>query len=116
MVESEALVPSFVKVTLAPLTGAPEVSVTVPRMVPASTCAWRGCALKNVSSITAAIANHTRRIQVEIGFRFITDPPKALYTKPRKVCDSGQPLDHCKGTRPPLANPCAYCLCGQRPD
>src|SRR5260370_40105507 len=80
MVESEALVPSFVKVTLAPLIGAPEASETVPRMVPASTCARRGCALNNVNNITAVIANHARRIQVERGFRFITDPPKALYT------------------------------------
>src|SRR5579885_3439507 len=40
VVLSSAPVPSLVSVTLAPVTEAPEASVTVPRMLPVSTWAW----------------------------------------------------------------------------
>src|SRR5882724_202548 len=73
VVESEALVPSFVSVTVAPPITAPEASVTVPRMLPVSTWAWTGLELNSI--MLAAIANDIRRIQDETVFRFMTSSP-----------------------------------------
>src|ERR1700722_4832835 len=72
VVDRVALVPSLVRVTVAPRTSAPEASVTVPRMAPVSTWACRGKALRNRIPAAAAIANAARRIKIETAVALIT--------------------------------------------
>src|SRR5205814_368962 len=65
-----AAVPSFVSVTFAPLTTAPEGSVTVPVMEPVSTWAWSGRTLRMTPT---ARTKELRRIQEQAG-RFMSSP------------------------------------------
>src|SRR5581483_5396467 len=65
-----AAVPSLVSVTFAPLTTAPEGSVTVPVMEPVSTWACRG---RMPRTAEIAKANKVRRIQ-EDADRFMSSP------------------------------------------
>src|ERR1035438_3232213 len=72
VVESVALVPSLVRVTVAPRTCAPEASVTVPRMAPVSTWARRAEALRNRTTAPAAMASAARRINLETAVALIS--------------------------------------------
>src|SRR5437588_183059 len=69
VVERLAPVPSLISVTLAPLTTAPEVSVTAPVIEPVSTCA---CAMVVKSTAAANIASTAFRVQDEMPTRFMT--------------------------------------------
>src|SRR6266852_7242428 len=93
VVEREALVPSFVSVTVAAPITAPEASVTVPRMLPVSTWAWTGLELK--SMMLTAIANTVCRIQEETDVRFMTTLPKASRLSVKRF-----PAFECKRVHP----------------
>src|SRR5215469_5021107 len=70
VVVSSAPVPSLVRVMVAPLRTAPDASVTVPEMLPVSTCAGRRLALK--SKATIAKAQDNRPIEDDSVFPLIT--------------------------------------------
>src|ERR1700730_10865393 len=72
VVDRVALVPSLVRVTVAPRTSAPEASVTVPRIAPVSTWARRGETIRNRTATPAAIASAVRRINIETAVALIT--------------------------------------------
>jgi hypothetical protein len=71
VVDRDALVPSLVTVTVAPLIWAPEVSVTVPRMAPASTCACAGELVRNSNRAATAKLRDARRINSDTGVLLI---------------------------------------------
>jgi hypothetical protein len=64
-------VPSFTTETVAPLTEAPEVSLTVPKIAPASTCACAGELVKNIISAATANVRDARRINTDTGVLLI---------------------------------------------
>src|ERR1700719_4291863 len=78
VVLSEALVPWLVRVTETPLTVPPEASVTVPEMLPASTCARRGAELHSNTTRLASPHTETRPNNAERAFPFIAFPSRAL--------------------------------------
>src|SRR5882724_5699738 len=119
MNERVALVPSLVNVTLAPLIGAPEASAIVPRMVPVSTWARRGCALKNRISNAAVIAKEAFRIPDEMALRFIMRSSSvSLHQNPASCASafiSADSLKRCKGTTSLLPQLSAKSFCGSCP-
>src|ERR1700757_3189360 len=69
---NSAPVPSLLSVTLAPLTAAPEESVTLPKIEPASTCASDGAAEHNTINKQDATARTSRPPQNRTVLRCIT--------------------------------------------
>src|SRR5438445_9890682 len=76
VVETEAFVPSFVKVTVAPLMRPPEESETVPKIAPASICANDEGAFNIKNPRQAAVTSSSRPPQIRTVLRSITDPPQ----------------------------------------
>src|SRR5262249_31088924 len=82
---NSAPVPSLVSVTPTPLTAAPDASVTVPKIEPASTCARDGVAVQKTTSKHDATARTSRPPQKRTVLRCITSSSNHPVNRDRQI-------------------------------